>query len=113
MSCHRFEAAGGMRELQYAMKMFRCGFRTIGDIRVEDVIDHGDEADGSAGSGSVEYRLEGGSVVMIRSSADEPVIEICVSAADGSKLSADMEKRICADIESIIYIDHRAGYCCE
>ena len=93
MSCHRFEAAGGMRELQYAMKMFRCGFRTMGDIRVEDVIDHGEESDRSAGSGSA--------------------LEICISAADGGSITADMEKRICADIENIVNIDYRAGYCCE
>lgn len=113
MSCHRFEVSGGMRELQYAMKMFRCGFKTLGDIRVTDVIDHGNEAGLSQGSGAVEYRLEGGSVVMIRPSDSEPALEICVSAADGSSNTAGMEKRICADIESIINIDYRAGYCCE
>ena len=99
--------------MQYAMKMFRCGFRTIGDIRVEDIIDHRDQKDGSPGSGAVEYRLEGGSVLMIKPSGTEPVLEIYVSDADGSSLSADTEKRICADIESIICIDYRAGYCCE
>ena len=54
MSRHRFEAAGGMTEVQYVMKMFSCGFKTIGDIRVEEVIDHRMEADGSPEAGSVE-----------------------------------------------------------
>ena len=112
MRHHRFEVAGGMRELQYTMKMFRCGFKTIGDIRVEDIVDHGNEPGGSPGAGAVEYRLEGGSVVMIKPSDAEPSLEICISAADSSN-TADMEKRICADIESIINIDYRAGYCCE
>lgn len=113
MSCHRFKVAGGMPELLYVMSMFRCGFKTIGDIGVGNIIDHGNEADGSPESGAVEYRLEGGSVVMIKPSDYEPALEICISAADGSNNTADMEKRICADIESIINIDYRAGYCCE
>ena len=113
MSCHRFEVAGGISEVQYVMKMFSCGFKTIGDIRVGDVLDHRNEAVGSPGSGTVEYRLEGGSVVMIKPSGTEPALDVCITAADGSSIAADLEKRICADIESIINIDYRAGYCCE
>ena len=113
MSCRRFEVSGGMSELQYAMKMFRCGFKTIGDIGVDSIIDHGNEADGSPESGAVEYRLEGGSAVMIKPSDYEPALEICISAADGGSITADMEKRICADIENIVNLDYRAGYCCE
>ena len=113
MSRHRFEAAGGMTEVQYVMKMFSCGFKTIGDIGVREVIDHRRDTDGSPEAGSVEYRLEGDSVVMIRPSDSEPALEVCISAADGSSNTDDMEKRVCADIESIINIDYRAGYCCE
>ena len=113
MSRHRFEAAGGMTEVQYVMKMFSCGFKTIGDIRVEEVIDHRMEADGSPEAGSVEYRLEGGSVVLIKPSGAEPALEIYISAAGDSSDAAASEKRICSVIESIININYRAGYCCE
>ena len=114
MSCHRFEVAGDMQELQYAMKMFRCGFKTIGGIRVEDIItDHTNEAGVSSGCGAVEYRLEGGSAVTMKQAGSGSALEICISAADGGSITADMEKRICADIENIVNIDYRAGYCCE
>ena len=104
--------SGGMSELQYAMKMFRCGFKTIGDIGVDSIIDHGNEADGSPD-------IRGCRVTASRRSTDdkttdsESALEVHISAADGSDNTADMEKRICADIENIVNIDYRAGYCCE
>ena len=36
----------GMIDMQLVMKMFRCGFKSIGGIKVESVLDHSKGADG-------------------------------------------------------------------
>lgn len=113
MSSYQFEVTGGMSEVQYVMKMFRCGFKTIGNIKVENVVDHGKGRDGSPGCGDIEYLLAGGFSVMIKPSGTEPEIEVSISVPGNSPGAESAEKRICSDIESIINIDCRAGYCCE
>lgn len=103
-----------MQDMRYIMKMFRCGFKTIGNAEVESVTDLSKGADGTAGTEALEYRLAGGSSFIIEASASEPKIEVTVSVPDGSgEHAAETEKRICEDLENIIYIDSRLGYCCE
>ena len=111
-----------MIDMQLVMKMFRCGFKSIGGIKVASVLDHSREKEASAES-SIEYRLVGGSSVVIRQSGAEQKLEVCISAAgydvksiaagDSVESALEIEKRIQEDIESIIYMDNRMGYCCE
>ena len=129
------EGDGSVIDMQLVLKMFRCGFKSIGGIKVDSVMDHSKGADGcpekaretapevSPEKSSIEYCLSGGSSVVIRSSGDEPTLEVKVliagndtenAAADKDPESAlEIEKRIREDLESIIYMDNRMGYCCE
>ena len=115
-----------MINIQIVMKMFRCGFKSIGGIKVESVLDHSKGADGrseearekasevSPKKSSIEYRLSDGSSVVIRSSGAEPKLKVYISAAGDSLESAsETEKCIREDLENIIYMDNRMGYCCE
>lgn len=111
---YQFEGSSGMQDMRYIMKMFRCGFRTIGNAEVKSVTELSKAADGTAGTEALEYRLAGGYSFIIRSSAFEPKIEVTVSVPDSSgDHAAETGKRICEDLENIIYIDNRLGYCCE
>ena len=125
----------GMIDIQLVLKMFRCGFKSIGGIKVESVLIRSKGADArseetreiasevSPEKSSIEYCLSDGSSVVIRSSGIEPKLEVCISVAgdDTENVSADesmksaseKEKRIREDIESIIYMGSRMGYCCE
>ena len=120
------EGDGSMINIQIVMKMFRCGFKSIGGIKVESVLDHSKGADGrseearekasevSPKKSSIEYRLSDGSSVVIRSSGAEPKLKVYISAAGDSLESAsETEKCIREDLENIIYMDNRMGYCCE
>ena len=125
----------GMIDIQLVLKMFRCGFKSIGGIKVESVLIRSKGADArseeprgiasevSSEKSSIEYCLSDGSSVVIRSSGIEPKLEVCISAAgddteyaaagDSVESALELEKRIQEDIESIIYMDNRMGYCCE
>lgn len=104
-----------MIDVQLVMKMFRCGFKSIGGIKVESVLDHRKGPDGHQKTAPendvLEYHLAGGPSVEIRSSSAEPKIEVYISVPGDDTES--LEKRIREDIESIIYMDSRMGYCCE
>ena len=108
MDTHQIYNLGGSdaeTRMNDVMKMFRYGFRTIGGFDVEHVLDHG---------GTVEYDLAGGHSVTIKPLHEDSAIEVSVSAAgDDDKEAAEAEALIREEIESIIYIDYRAGYCCE
>ena len=124
-----------MIDIQLVMKMFRCGFKSIGGIKVERVLNHSkgeDESpeeareiasEGSQEKSSIEYRLSDGSTVIIRPSGAEPKLEVNILIA-GDEIEnvavdkdleriVETEKRIREDLESIIYMDNRMGYCCE
>ena len=116
----------GMIDIQLVMKMFRCGFKSIGGIKVESVLIRSKGADArseeprgiasevSSEKSSIEYCLSDGSSVVIRSSGAEPRLDVYISVAGDSEVSAsETEKRIREDLESIIYMDNRMGYCCE
>lgn len=116
----------GMIDIQIVMKMFRCGFKSIGGIKVERVLDHSKGADESLeeareiasevipDNSSIEYLISDGSYVVIRSSGAEPRLDVYISAVGDSEVSAsETEKRIREDLESKIYMDNRMGYCCE
>ena len=116
----------GMIDIQLVMKMFRCGFKSIGGIKVESVLIRSKGGDArseepreiasevSPEKSSIEYCLSDGSSVVIRLSSAEPRLDVYISAAGDSEVSAaETEKRIREDIESIIYMDNRMGYCCE
>lgn len=93
------------------LKMFRYGFKELGGIRVENVSvrEHGD-AEGSA----IEYRLEGGCSVQIIPDEKAPAIEVRIEVpSDSDPDAAGTERMLRKDIESIIYVDHGAAYCCE
>lgn len=115
---YTYQLDNSMSDMHLVLKMFRHGFRTIGGIKVECVLDHSNDA--------IEYHLAGGPSVEIRPSGfegAEPKIEVYISiegddtessAADkGIESASEIEKRIREDIESIIYMDNRMGYCCE
>ena len=118
---------GSVSDMRLVIKMFRCGFRSIGGIKVESVLDHSKGADGQQKTvpenDVLENHLAGGPSVEIRPSSAEPRIEIYISvpgddkegaAADDCLVSAsEIEKRIREDLESIVYMDSRMGYCCE
>ena len=121
------EGDSGMIDMQLVMKMFRCGFKSIGGIKVESVLDHSKGADGQQKTvpekDALEYHLAGGPSVEIRPSSAESKIEVNITVPDDDKEGAaaddclvnasEIEKRIREDIESIIYMDNRMGYCCE
>ena len=65
---YQFEGSSGMQDMRYIMKMFRCGFRTIGNAEVKSVTELSKAADGTAGTEALEYRLAGGSSFIIKSS---------------------------------------------
>ena len=104
----------GFRRIRDIMKMFRYGFRTIGKMEVEKVMDHGTEQDGIP---DVEYLLAGGSSLLIRASDTEPELPeiiVDISIVSGSREeAAETEKSIFADLENIIHLEDRMGYCCE
>jgi hypothetical protein len=101
----------GFRRIRDIMKMFRYGFRTIGRLEVEKVTEHGTGLDGIP---DVEYLLAGGSSLLIHASEAEPELKADISIVCGNSEDASaMEKAICGDLENIIYMEDRMGYCCE
>ena len=111
---HTYYYEGDISDLQLAMKMFRFGFRTLGGLEVMSVIDHGKASDGKFTTDTIEYRLDGGSTVVIMMHKAEPKLEVSISVADNDRESAAAEEeRIRADLENIIQMDNRMGYCCE
>ncbi len=108
---YRFEDDDGMR---YVLKMFRYGFKTIGNIEVERVLIHSNGTDGATGSDIIGYRLADGSSIEIRPSDAGTEAEVFISVASvNEENAACIETRIREDIESILYLNCRAGYCCE
>ena len=111
---YRFAGDDAELKMQDVMKMLRYGFKTIGGLVVEEV--HAGEAVGTAGGlgHSIEYRLAGGTAVKVRPSEDGSVLELRISAAgESDEEAAAIESRVRSDLESIIYMDHGMGYCCE
>lgn len=116
---YQFYGDDGLLKVRDVMKMFRYGFKSVGGLKVEEVL--------ASGSGAVEYRLEGGCSVMLAPLEKEPGIEVCISVRGGSECgpgsenraiedderAAEVERRIREDLKSIIYVDHGAAYCCE
>ena len=111
---YHFDGSDAMSKMQLILKMFRFGFKTIGDIEVESVLDYSKGLDGLPQSDVVEYRLAGGSAVILKPSATEPKLSVYISVkADSEEAAAAMETRICEDLDNIIFMDDRMGYCCE
>lgn len=111
---YQFEGDDAMLKMQTIVKMFRFGFKTIGDLEVESILDYGKGLDGLPESDVINYRLAGGYAVVIRPSATEPKINVYISiAGEDKEAAAAIEQRVCEDLESIIYLDDRMGYCCE
>ena len=101
-------------DFQMVMKMLRFGFKTLGGLEVMSVTDHSKDSGGRNADDTVEYRLYGGSGVVIRTHDTEPKLEVCISIADNDRENAaKTEARIRADLENIIHMDNRMGYCCE
>ena len=108
-----FDGEDGMLKMQDVMRMFRYGFKTVGGLKVESVKEKSPEAGGNNDCSAVEYRLSGGASVIIQTSGTEPELEVCIYAEDGNGIATDTESCIRKDLESIIYMDHGMGYCCE
>lgn len=105
---YQFEGADGVIRIQDAMKMFRYGFGRIGNIEVESVLK------GQPESGDVQYVLADGSSILISPGETEAKLDVFISIASGSEDKAsEIEAHVRNDIESIVYIDDRMGYCCE
>ncbi|MBQ6440841.1 MAG: hypothetical protein IJJ06_12140 [Mogibacterium sp.] len=111
---YQYSEPDGMSRMQLILKMFRYGFKTIGGLKVEIVLDYSKETDGLPKSDVVEYRLEGGSALVIRPSRTEPKLNVYISIkGDSEEAAAAIETRVCEDLESIIFMDDRMDYCCE
>lgn len=111
---YQYSETDGMPRMQLILKMFRYGFKTIGGLKVESVLDYSKGMDGLPASDVVEYRLEGGSALVIRPSGTEPKLNIYISIkGDSEEAATALETRVCEDLESIIFMDDRMGYCCE
>lgn len=109
-----FEGDEAMDKMRVIVRMFRIGFRSIGGLRVENVMDYSRGIEGLPQSDMIEYRLEGGSALVLKPSADEPKLSVYISIkGDSEESTAAIEKRVSSDLESIIYMDDRMGYCCE
>ena len=126
----RFYGDDGMLKMQDVMKMLRHGLKTVGGLEVESIQELSRQIEGDITSDGVkaqyldalEYCLAGGSHVSIRSLTGEPgsdpkadprmEVTISVICADDDAAAA-LEARIRKDLESIIYMDHGMGYCCE
>ena len=110
---YRFYGDDGMLKIDDVMKMLRHGLKSVGGLEVESIQEY---------SQSLEYRLDGGLHVFIRSLTGkteldmkaEPLLELEISVAGvNNEDTAAREARIRKDLESIIYMDHGMGYCCE
>ena len=108
-----FGGEDGMLKMQDVMRMFNYGFKTIGGLEVVSVTDKSPGAGGNNDCSAVEYLLAGGLSVMIKMSDIELELEVCISSEDSKGIAADTESCIRKDLESIIYMDHGMGYCCE
>ncbi len=104
------ESPMGMISMRDVMRMFRCGFKTLGGADVESVLDHSAEN----GAEEIEYLLAGGSSVLLKFPCEGEVLTVCMSIpGDDMEEAEEISKRIRTDIENIVYMDLRAGYCCE
>lgn len=127
---YRFYGDDGMLKIDDVMKMLRYGLKTVGGLEVESIQEHSRQIEGDITSDGVkapyldalEYCLAGGSHVFIRSFAGEteldmkaePLLELEISVAGvNNDDTVAREARIRKDLESIIYMDHGMGYCCE
>lgn len=111
---HTYYYEGDISDLQLAMKMFRFGFKTLGGLEVMSVIDHGKDPDGEFTTDTIEYRLDEGAFVVIKMHDTESELEVYISIADNDKENAaKLEKTIREDLENIIHMDKRMGFCCE
>ena len=120
---YSFEGDDGLLKMQAILKLFRYGFKTIGDLKVESVLDYSKGLDGLPASDMLQYRLAGGSSVILKPSASgqdsstsdiEPKLNVYISVrGDSEAQAAAIEARVSDDLESIIYMDDRMGYCCE
>ena len=111
---HIYYHGSDISDLQMVMKMLRFGFKTLGGIEVMSVTDHSKALDGGPATDIVEYQLDGGYTVLIVTHDTEPKLEVCISIADNDRENAaKTEGRIRTDLENIIYMDNRMGYCCE
>ena len=112
--CFCLDNGYGALDVHDLMKMFRCGFKSLGGIDVEKVLVHRQGPERAPDTDIVEYHLADGSSVLIEPSGTEPELTISIRLSDSStENAADLEKSICEDIENIIYLDQRACYCCE
>lgn len=111
---HIYYYESDISDFQLVMKMLRFGFKSLGGIEVMSVKDHSKALDGGPATDIVEYQLDGGYTVLIMTHDTEPKLEVCISIADNdNENAAKTEERIRADLENIIHMDSRMGYCCE
>lgn len=111
---HIYYYESDISDLQMVMKMLRFGFKSLGGIEVMSVTDHSKGEAGRPAEEIVEYRLDGSSTVVIMTHGSEPKLEVCISIADNDRENAaKTEERIREDLENIIHMDNRMGYCCE
>ena len=110
---YRFEGTDGAVRMQDVMKMFRFGFKNIGDSKVGSVRSLSGSETGEVMTEALEYRLEDGSTVLIKPDRSGQTIEVSLETDEAGGDKSETAARIWNDIENIIYIDCRAGYCCE
>ena len=91
---YTFEGDDGLLKMQVILKLFRYGFKTIGDLKVENILDYSKGLDGLPASDVVQYRLAGGSSVILKPSAAEPKLNVYISVTgDDPESAAAVEQR--------------------
>ena len=111
---YHFDGSDAVLKMQLILKIFRYGFKTIGDIEVESILDYSKGLDGLPQSDVIEYRLIGDSAVILKPSSTEPKLNVYISIkGDSEEAVAAIGERIYRDLDSIIFMDARTGYCCE
>ena len=114
MHSFQFEGDDAMEKMQLILKMFRYGFRSIGGLKVVEVLDYSRGMEGLPESDVIQYRLEGGSAIILKPAAAEAILNVYISVTgDSPESAAAIEKSVCEDLESIVFMDDRMGYCCE
>ncbi len=86
--------------MQEIMAKLRDGLNNIGGLQITSVVDYDLGISGLPKSNVLQFRLVGGSKVVIRPSGTEPKIKVYLSIiADGMEEAFKIEKEIVTDMD--------------
>ena len=72
MHTFQFEGDDAMEKMQLILKMFRFGFKSIGGLKVEEVLDYSRGVEDLPESDGIQCGLEGGCGLILKRGAGEP-----------------------------------------